>query len=232
MNNKHLLIDFDNTMMATEAFALPSLCTRFNALYRTPEPLTLELFQQQFHGLARQSLCAALSQYFGITVDGDALYADREWHVMQHLHSASSGIPMAPGLIETLASLRHAGILAALVSNNPVQRALAAMRYADNKRGDELVTLLGTRMFEAGDKQKPLPDPYMRALSQLDAKPETSWAVEDSVTGVTAARAAGLTVFGYTGFASNPEKARDALKAAGCAAVFATWPEIGAHLTN
>lgn len=223
---EYLLIDFDNTMMATEQHALPSLIARFNNLYgaQIDSPLTLHTFKTHFHGQSRDTLCANLSKFFNITVSCDALYADREWIMMQHLHSVSGGIAMAPHLTETLAQL-HAqhGIKAALVSNNPIQRALCAMRYASNGKGDTLAALLGTRMFEAGDRQKPLPDPYVRAMAQLDTTPARCLIIEDSVTGTRAGLAAGVTVYGFTGFADDRQAARSELLAAGCRTVFDDW---------
>lgn len=225
MNKKFLFLDFDNTMMATEQFAVPSLIARFNDLYAADvkEPLTLDIFKQHFHGQARENLCANLESYFGIEVDFQTLYRDREWHVMQHLQAVDGGVPMAPHLIETLSDFVAHGALLSFVSNNPVQRGLASMRYADNGRGDELAALFGTRFFEAGDVQKPKPDVYIRAMLQTGADPELSAAVEDSVTGVTAAVAAGLTVYGFTGFADDREKTADKLMDAGAVQVFDDW---------
>lgn len=225
MNKKFLFLDFDNTMMATEQFAVPSLIARFNDLYGADlkEPLTLEIFKKHFHGQARENLCANLGAYFGIDVDYPTLYRDREWHVMQHLQAVDGGVPMAPHLIETLSDLVSHGAVLSFVSNNPIQRGLSAMRYADNGRGDELANLFGTRFFEAGDVQKPKPDVYIRAMLQVGADPELSVAVEDSVTGVTAAVAAGLTVYGFTGFADEREKSADKLMDAGAVQIFDDW---------
>jgi len=133
------------------------------------------------------------------------------------------GVPMAPHLIETLSNLAADGTVLSFVSNNPVQRALAAMRYADNGSGDELAALFGTRFFEAGDVQKPKPDVYVRAMRQVGATPEQSIAVEDSVTGVTAAVAAGMTVYGFAGFADDRAAAAEKLFQAGAKAVFDDW---------
>ena len=230
-----LLIDFDNTMMATEQFALPSLIARFNDLYgaRLTAPLTLEIFKQNFHGQSREVLCANLCKYFNIGVDCTALYADREWIMMQHLQSVSGGIPMALNLTETLAKLRAShGLKAALVSNNPVQRALCAMRYAANGQGDVLAALLGTRLFEAGDRQKPLPDPYLRAMAQLGTAPQDCFIIEDSVTGTRAGVAAGVMTFGFTGFADNKAALAQSLKDAGCHAVFDDWSALPTLLTR
>lgn len=230
-----LLIDFDNTMMATEQYAVPSLIDRFNQLYgdQIATPLTLEIFKQHFHGQAREALCAHLSNHFKIKVDYPTLYADREWLMMRHLQAVDGGIPMAPGLVETLTNLRERhGLHAALVSNNPIQRALTAMRFASNGQGDQLACLLGTRLFEAGERQKPLPDVYQRAMVQLGITPDRAIAIEDSVTGTRAAVAAGLTTLGFTGFADDKATAESALRTAGCVAVFDTWGDLPALLPD
>ncbi|MBL8085449.1 MAG: HAD family phosphatase [Candidatus Obscuribacter sp.] len=229
-----LFLDFDNTMMATEHLALPSLIARFNELYEDQigRPLTEAEFHEHFHGQARQSLCLSMSKHFGIKVEGDLLYHQREWRMMQMLQQ--KGVDMAPDLLETLTLLQKSGVKLAFVSNNSIQRALAAMRYSTNGRGEELARLFGTAYFEAGDVQKPAPDIYLRALKQLQADPQESYAVEDSVTGVKAAVAAGITTFAYTGFAGTINGCTDELEkklmAAGARTCFAHWNDFPALL--
>ncbi len=228
MSKTFLFLDFDNTMMATEQYAVPSLIARFNDLYgdQIKSLLTLGIFKQHFHGQARENLCANLAAYFGIEVDYQSLYRDREWHVMQHLQQVretAGGVPMAPHIIETLSNIASRGVILSFVSNNSMQRGLAAMRYADNGRGDELANLFGTRFFEAGDVQKPKPDVYLRAMQQVGAAPDQSVAVEDSVTGVTAAVAAGITVYGFTGFADDRAATAEKLAHAGATDIFEDW---------
>jgi HAD superfamily hydrolase (TIGR01509 family) len=227
-----LLIDFDNTMMATEQYALPSLIERFNALYggAISHPLTIEEFKTHFHGQAREVLCENLSRHFGISVDCPLLYESREWRMMQHLQSVPGGIPMAPGIIQALAALAKDGWEFAFVSNNPIQRAMAAMRFAANGRGADLARLFGCNFFEAGDVQKPKPDIYLRAMEQLATRPEDCVAVEDSVSGAAAAIGAGILTFGFTGFADRG--AGEKLLAAGCAATFPDWRDFPALLEN
>ena len=223
-----LFIDFDNTLMATEQYAVPSLIARFNALYAKAagRELTLKEFKEYFHGQAREMLCHNLSQHFQIEVDYQQLYDAREARIMQHLKALPEGIEMAPHLIETLTTLRKQGAILSLVSNNPIQRALCAMRFASNQQGDALAGFFGTRYFEAGDMQKPLPDVYLRAMKQVDAEPERSFAVEDSVTGAKAAVAAGLTTFAFTGFAENKEELAKKLIAVGCQGAFSDWQSL------
>lgn len=223
-----LFIDFDNTMMGTEELIVPSIVERFNELHGAEcgRLLTMEIFKENFHGMARETLCQALSKYFQVDVDYPLLYQDREWRMMQLLQR--SGVDMAEGIIETLTALGEAQVELAFVSNNPIQRALAAMRYATNRRGDELARLFGTRYFEAGDKQKPSPDVYLRAMAQLGADAGHSMAVEDSVSGVKAAVAAGIKTLGYLGFAGDAaqgDQLEDKLLAAGAYKCIRNWPE-------
>ncbi|HRE32627.1 MAG TPA: HAD-IA family hydrolase [Candidatus Berkiella sp.] len=227
-------MDFDNTLMATEQYAVPSLIARFNALYAASagKELTLSVFKQHFHGQARETLCQNLSDYFGITVDYKMLYESREARMMQYLQEIPEGIAMAPYLIETLTALHSQGAIFSLVSNNPIQRALCAMRFANNRQGDALVALFGTRFFEAGSIQKPQPEVYLRAMQQVDALPDNSIAVEDSMTGAKAALAAGLTTLAFTGFAENPPEQAEQLRALGCKAAFDDWRQMPAILAK
>lgn len=229
-----LFLDFDNTLMATEQYAVPSLISRFNTLHAAAagRELTLAEFKQYFHGQARETLCQNLSEHFGIAVDYQTLYEAREARMMQYLKEVPDGIAMAPYLIETLTELNHQGAILSLVSNNPVQRALCAMRFASNQQGDSLAALLGTRFFEAGEIQKPQPEVYLRAIQQVSADPRRSVAVEDSVTGAKAALAAGLTTFAFTGFAEQPNELAEKLISVGCKEAFNDWRQMPALLNK
>lgn len=57
------------------------------------------------------------------------------------------------------------------------------------------------QLFSAYDikKWKPLPDLYLHAARQMNVAPEKSVVIEDSVAGVKAAIAAGMSVYGYAG---------------------------------
>lgn len=222
---KWIFFDFDNTLMATEQHSLPSLIARFNELYsaQISAPLTLDLFHDKFAGMVRDSLCEKLSQHFDIVVDTQQLYLHREIQMMKYLKSIPNGIDVAPNIMQTLSYLKENDFGMAVVSNNSVQRILTAMRCASNKRGEEMAGFFGTKFFEAGETPKPLPDVYLRAMEQVGADPAHSFAVEDSVTGATAAIRAGITTFGYTGLVHEPDTVAAKLQDAGCCAVFHDW---------
>jgi len=83
------------------------------------------------------------------------------------------------------------------------------------------------RIFSAADvaRGKPAPDVFLFAAERMGVRPERALVIEDSPAGVTAAIAAGMTVFGYT--ARTPE-AR--LRAAGAHRLFDDMQKLGAMI--
>ncbi len=69
-----------------------------------------------------------------------------------------------------------------------------------------LLPRFGERLFSARQvaRAKPAPDVYLFAASTLGAAPSACLVIEDSAAGVTAAKAAGMTVAGYA--ANTPER--------------------------
>jgi HAD superfamily hydrolase (TIGR01509 family) len=53
---------------------------------------------------------------------------------------------------------------------------------------------------------KPAPDLFLHAAARMGAEPARTAVVEDTLPGVTAARSAGMRVFGYAGGLSTPER--------------------------
>jgi beta-phosphoglucomutase-like phosphatase (HAD superfamily) len=70
------------------------------------------------------------------------------------------------------------------------------------------------------DRGKPAPDLFLFAAAQMNTPPARCLVVEDSVPGVTAARAAGMTVLGFHGGSHCRPATSVALRAAGANATF------------
>ena len=66
---------------------------------------------------------------------------------------------------------------------------------------------------------KPAPDLFLFAAANLQAAPDECLVIEDSVNGVRAGRAAGMTVWGFTGGSHGSEALKDRLFEAGAAEV-------------
>jgi beta-phosphoglucomutase-like phosphatase (HAD superfamily) len=86
--------------------------------------------------------------------------------------------------------------------------------------GDRLTT------FEDVKYGKPAPDIYQLAAFRAGFAPAKCVVVEDSVTGVTAALAAGTHVIGFTGVAHEPVSKAKALKEQGVRTVVHTMEEL------
>jgi HAD superfamily hydrolase (TIGR01509 family) len=102
------------------------------------------------------------------------------------------GVEAMVGARVLLERLRQRGTPLGLVSNSPlrfVQRSIEIVGL-----GQHFDVILSAHEVAA---PKPAPDPYMEACRRLHVEPGPSVvALEDSPTGVAAARAAGLTVIG------------------------------------
>ncbi|QIS07582.1 HAD-IA family hydrolase [Nocardia brasiliensis] len=97
-------------------------------------------------------------------------------------------IPWRPGAEDALAMVRTAGLGSALVTNT--KRSLAEFGLDTLGRDFFDISVCGDEVARG----KPEPDVYLRAAELLGVEPRHCVAVEDSPTGVRAARAAGCAV--------------------------------------
>lgn len=90
-----------------------------------------------------------------------------------------------------------------------------------------LLPLFEGRIFSATDvpRAKPAPDVFLHAAAVMRADPARTAVVEDTVSGITAARAAGMTAYGYAGLTAAVD-----LTAAGAQSTFAHMRELRALL--
>ena len=109
-----------------------------------------------------------------------------------------------PGAVELVQRLRETDVRLGLASNSPrvlVDDALRTAGLAD--AFDAIVT------SDDVANAKPAPDIYLLVCERLGVAPADALALEDSLSGVTAAKAAGLTVIGVPQFAETDVSAAD-----------------------
>jgi HAD superfamily hydrolase (TIGR01509 family) len=99
----------------------------------------------------------------------------------------------------------------AVASSSPIDRVRASLEIAG------LLQFFGPRLFSASNvaKGKPAPDVFEFAAARAQANPADCIVVEDSVSGVTAAVAAGMRAVGYVGGSQTPGRLARDLVAAG-----------------
>jgi HAD superfamily hydrolase (TIGR01509 family) len=102
------------------------------------------------------------------------------------------GVEAMVGARELLNALRRRGTPIGLVSNSPLAFVRRSLELVGFEQHFDVV--LSAHEVAA---PKPAPDPYLEACQRLGVEPGPAVvALEDSPTGVAAARAAGLTVIG------------------------------------
>jgi HAD superfamily hydrolase (TIGR01509 family) len=129
--------------------------------------------------------------------DIDRLVAEEEKRAIERLSVEAKA---TSGTQQVLSYLRDGGFEYALVSNSSLQRlsaCLASAALTDYFPSEQI--------FSAHDslpvrRPKPLPDIYLHAARYLEAEVSGCVAVEDSISGVRSAAAAGIgQIIGYVG---------------------------------
>jgi beta-phosphoglucomutase-like phosphatase (HAD superfamily) len=176
-----VLWDLDGTLIDTEplyAGVIAEVCGRFGHAF-TPAD------NEQIFGKDGAATCSYLMSRFAMPLSGEALMRQIVDRFMASV-GAEHGRAEAVALVRALAGR---GVPQACVSNSPVhmiRHHLDLLAIAD-----AFGCLVGRDLVARG---KPHPDPYLHACAALGVPPAACIAVEDTPTGVVAARAAGVTV--------------------------------------
>lgn len=183
-------------------------------------------------------VAAFKAQIQGLSVQGWS----REFEA---LHLAQTGRPLPAGFIDEMCSEITRRILADI---RPVPGAIDAARAATGRKAvasssprEELygkISGLGLReefgdhIYSGDDVQngKPAPDLFLLAAAQLSVPTARCVVIEDSLNGVRAGIAAGMTVWGFSGGPHcGPDHGR-ALLGAGASVVFDDMAHVAAVL--
>lgn len=133
------------------------------------------------------------------------------------------GIPGADELVAAAAK----NMKICVASNGQRENVLSSLERTGLKQffPDEYV-FTGVMVKNA----KPAPDLFLLAAEKMGVCPDRCLVIEDSVAGVTGAKAAGMRVFGFTGTHDNHETAEKKLAQAGAAEIFTSLIHIKERL--
>lgn len=81
-------------------------------------------------------------------------------------------------------------------------------------------------------RPKPAPDLHLYCLEQFAVPAERALVLEDSVTGLSGAVAAGIEAWGFVGVHPRPDEQAAKLRAAGAARIVWDWQEVSAELVR
>jgi HAD superfamily hydrolase (TIGR01509 family) len=123
-----------------------------------------------------------------------------------------------PGTSAAVAAMRLPKAVASSSTRQGLERKL---------RQTGLWEFFAPHVYSAEDvvHAKPAPDLFLHAAAALGVSPAECLVIEDSVHGVTAARAAGMAVWGFLGGGHAHESLAARLKGAGAERIMSDWPD-------
>ncbi|KOX27960.1 HAD family hydrolase [Saccharothrix sp. NRRL B-16348] len=181
-----VLWDMDGTLLDSEKLWDIPLYEFVEKLGGT---LSIETRQAMVGSSVRRTM-AMLFAEVGVEQPTEEDLADGAAWIMRRTEEVfRAGLPWRPGAREALREIRGSGVPMALVTSTERQLTEVALDTIGRDLFD--VTVCGD---EVDRRNKPLPDPYLKAARLLGVDPARCVAIEDSPTGVASAVAAGCTV--------------------------------------
>ncbi len=215
-----LILDCDGVLVDSETIAIhieQEMLSQWGLDYDR------ETYLSRFVGLANRDYHAQLqadADDAGITLPGDfaAQMQDAIWVRFE------SDLISLPG-VESL--VRGFSGPVAVASSSETEKLARKLSLTG------LSPLFGEHVFSADlvTNGKPAPDLFLHAAQAIGISPAACLVIEDSVNGIRAARAAGMTAFGYTGGGHADAGLRGRLESAGAEAVFASHADIFSALS-
>lgn len=201
MSIKHVLFDNDGTIVDSEIIAARAM---LKLLAKHGLHLSERDYNMRFPGLRTRDIIIALEAEEGFMPPANFLQIVHEEH-KDGFHRSLRAIRGMPTLF------RNLKVPKSMVSNGSVLHVEKCLRKV------RLFSALDGHIFSAEQvkKPKPSPDVYLFALEKLGLSPHETIVVEDSVTGVYAAKSAGIPVVGFLGAAHIHDGHGDKLREAG-----------------
>jgi HAD superfamily hydrolase (TIGR01509 family) len=196
------IFDCDGVLVDTEPLANASFsrAIRAQGLDWSPEEVLERLM-----GLSLKSCVEVCEAELGRKLPDDFV---ENMQVITYKMFRDAPLQPIAGVKEAVRALHEAGIATCVASSGAVEK----MRFTLGLTG--LWDLFEGRVFSASQvpRGKPFPDLFLHAALSMDVQPFDCTVIEDSVPGVTAARAAGMRALAYAG---EPYARPAALQAAG-----------------
>jgi len=202
-----LILDCDGVVVDSEPIVMRVLVEMLRDLGVSIEP---EKANELFIGTMFTRTLELIADLLGGPLPEDFVpaYRDRTFAALE------AELKPVPGIE---AALDQIAIPYCIASNGPhvkMQKTLGATSLLQRFEG---------RMFSSADvpRGKPYPDLFLHAARHFGAPPATCLVVEDSASGIAAALAAGMSVYGFCGRAPEAK-----LKAAGAHSVFSQMSDL------
>ncbi|MEF0940825.1 HAD family hydrolase [Rhizobium sp. BR 362] len=180
-----VIFDCDGVLVDSEPLSVSVL---IQAMHDVGVDMSEEDIYSRFLGKSLATLVDTLETEFDVFIDQDFL--DR---IRNDLYDRfRQELKPIDGVAETLDALTTRRCVA---SSSQIERIRLSLGVTG------LLPRLEPNIFSASmvKRGKPAPDLFLYAAKQMQVAPQDCIVIEDSPAGITAARAAGMTVFAFTG---------------------------------
>merc|ERR1719388_455562 len=216
LKNAALLLDIDGTLVLTDDIYF-AVFTDLLAPYGYK--VDKEFYLKNVHGKVDKDVFKALMPaHYGpeelkaVSEKKDALFCAK---------AKELGVPIIAGLGEALAMAKKHGMRAVAVTNAP--RPAGELCIAEIKKKFEAGDIIEDLVIGAEcTRAKPFGDPYLEGMKRISKKPEECIVFEDSRSGISAGKAAGVSAI--VGIRSSLDDAK--LRAHGAKATMKDWQEL------
>lgn len=208
-----IIFDCDGVLVDTETIAARS---EAQLLTEAGYPVTAEDMMERYAGMTFTDILKEVEREAGIPLQA-SLIEKSERLLDQRLAREAKSVP---GAAQALAD---AHVPTCVCSNSSEGRLDITLTRSGLK------PLVEGRVYSAsqlGLKSKPAPDVFLHAAEARGAKPANTFVIEDSVPGVTAAKAAGMRVIGFTGGSHSYPAHADRLIEAGAETVISRLADL------
>jgi HAD superfamily hydrolase (TIGR01509 family) len=208
-----VIFDFDGTLVDSEVIA-----ARIEAelITQAGYEITAEEISELYAGLTFKDILLRIEETASIPFKVSLI--DRAEELVDKRLRAE--VRMIEGAREAVASVTTKRCIC---SNSRTDR----IGFMAEKTG--LAPFFAGRIFSSLDtpsgKPKPAPDVFLYAAQKLQANPENTFVIEDSVHGIAGAKSAGMRVIGFTGAGHSYAGHADVLTEAGAETVIRRWAD-------
>jgi HAD superfamily hydrolase (TIGR01509 family) len=188
MSRPVVIFDCDGVLVDSEPLAC---AVQAQQLARVGLAITGEEVALRYAGMSAADMRRAIERQLG-----RSLPEDHEAHSAEALKKVfQNELRPVKGMLELLQELDARGVVRGVASSSSPERIELALRLVG------FWDFFAPHVFSSSmvARGKPAPDLFLFAARALSADPAACIVVEDSVPGIRAARAAGMTVVGFCG---------------------------------
>jgi HAD superfamily hydrolase (TIGR01509 family) len=182
-----VIFDCDGVLVDSEAISNDVLA---RMLTREGLATTLREARRDYQGMLLTDICRQIEAKLGRPLPPDWLaeYERERARAFRH------GLEPVTGAAETVRRVKAAGLKVCVASQGALEKTRMTLGLAGLRS-----LFAPDALFSAHDVPRPKPDPalFRHAAATMGARPSRCVVVEDTVSGVTAAVAAGMRAIGY-----------------------------------